>query len=115
MQATTVGRTKAIEVREITIFLNKTDFISKRIFAPKNPNNRDKKTEKNDCTKVNFIISKISSFVKKASSLLKPEFKREKIDSPIIEIKNIEINKLSLFIKFVLYLKVISLKLFATR
>ena len=35
MQATTVGRTKAIEVREITIFLNKTDFISKRIFAPK--------------------------------------------------------------------------------
>ena len=48
MQATTVGRTKAIEVREITIFLNNTDFISKRIFAPKNPNNRDKKTEKND-------------------------------------------------------------------
>ncbi len=43
MQATTVGRTKAIEVREITIFLNKTDFISKRIFAPKNPNNRSYK------------------------------------------------------------------------
>ena len=57
----------------------------------------------------------MSSFVKKASSLLKPEFKREKIDSPIIEIKNIETNKLTLFIKFVLYLKVISLKLFATR
>ena len=71
MQATTVGRTKAIEVREITIFLNKTDFISKRIFAPKNPNNRDKKTEKNDWTKVNFIISKIPTMSKRTRDLLK--------------------------------------------
>ena len=64
---------------------------------------------------MNFIISKISSIVKNASSLLKPEFKREKIDRPIIEIKNIETNKLTLFIKFVLYLKVISILLDDTR
>ena len=36
-------------------------------------------------------------------------------ENKYIEIKNIETNKLTLFIKFVLYLKFISSKLFATR